>query len=298
MVTMTTLLHDHTRTSLQALTEASSGSYIFHGPSGVGKATAAREIARIRNCLGDQPMLCTHCIQFDAGSYPDYIIVRPEGKPSILIEQIRTLIQALSLSSYYQDGSRIVVIDGADLMTIEAQNALLKVLEEPPADTSFVLIAERLTALLPTVRSRAAHIHFPRLPESQIAKLLVDRRGIPSPQAASLAAAADGAPGLAITLAANPTETATRLELARLAVSVPELSRFERLVLAGRLVATGADLPRFAGILQRHLTKGLREGVIEPVVASHSLQAIEQFRVHLQAKVAPRVALERLMVEI
>src|ERR1019366_6736817 len=121
---MKTLLHSKTAASLQALTKSPSGSVIFHGPRGIGKATAAAELARV----------------LDVGSYPDLITVDRGEKQGIAIEQIRTLIGTLALRPYYAGRTRLVIIDEAHLLTHEAQNALLKLLEEPPPHTLIILI--------------------------------------------------------------------------------------------------------------------------------------------------------------
>jgi DNA polymerase-3 subunit delta' len=295
---MNVLLYASARSQLDAIRRDHSGSYIFHGVRSVGKATAAYELARRLNCQGDNAGPCANCRRFAAGSYPDYVVVRPEDKPSITIEQIRTVIQTLALSSYAAGGLRLVLIDAAELMTVEAQNALLKLIEEPPAQTIFVLVTERPASLLPTVRSRCAHIHFPRLTEPEIAALLVSTHGVASAAAADLAAAAAGAPGRAIELAAHPELAAARLELAQQAEALPSLGAFERLLLAARLAAAGTDLPAFAGLLHDHVIAALRAGRTSAQAARPRLDALERFRLQLQAKVAPRAALERLMLEL
>jgi DNA polymerase III delta' subunit len=298
MKLMHLLLTDQTKLQIDAVTPTGSGSYLFHGVKSVGKASAALQLARRLNCLGDQNGLCAHCHLFEAGNFPDLITVAPEDKPSITIEQVRGLIQGLGLRPYYAGGIRLILIDGAEVMTAEAQNALLKVIEEPPQRTMFVLVAERPDALLSTVRSRCRHVYFPSWPAAAIARHLVDTHGLPSATAAGLAEAADGAPGRAIQLAAQPELAAAQLELAKQAGRVPGLSRFERLLLAARLAGSGADLNRFAGYLHRAFTAGLRDGTV-PVAAAHrGLAALEQFRRQVQAKVSPRVAMERLMVEL
>ncbi len=293
---LTTLLHGRTRASLAAITGSRSGSYIFHGARSVGKATAARELARRFNCEGDDSALCAPCRQFEAGNYPDFIVVRPEGKPSILIEQVRGLIQALSFSLYRPHGVRVVLIDDAECLTVEAQNALLKLIEEPPPGTVFILVTERLPGLLPTVRSRCIQVYFPPQPPEAIAGLLAGEHGVPGPQAADLAMAAAGAPGVAITLAAQPSVAEAKLELMRQATSVAGLPLFERLLLAGRLTTAHADLALFERTLQAHLVARLRSGAAEPEAVGGQLEALERFREQLHAKVAPRVAVERLML--
>jgi DNA polymerase-3 subunit delta' len=246
---MNVLLHPSAREQLAAIRRQQSGSYIFHGARSVGKATAAYELARRLNCQGDVNGPCANCRRFAAASYPDYVVVRPEDKPSITIEQVRTIIQTLSLSPYAADGIRMVVIDAAELMTMEAQNALLKLIEEPPAQTIFVLVTERPASLLPTVRSRCAHIYFPRLADSEVAGLLVDHHGVASALAAQLAAAAAGAPGRAIELATHGRR------------QPPARRASRQRVRAGRLrppLASGSPHRR------RHRPRGLRGAAPRP----------------------------------
>jgi DNA polymerase-3 subunit delta' len=294
---MNTLIHSLTRSQVDAVKTVRSGSYIFHGGAGMGKARMAYELARQINCLGDEPALCARCHQFAAGSYPDLITVRPLDKPSILIEQIRGLAQALTLSLYYPTGARVVVIDGAHALTTEAQNALLKLIEEPPPSTLFILVTDNVEALLPTVRSRCAAVFFPKLPDSDIAGFLTREHNVKPSEAEALAAAAEGAPGVAVMLATDPEAAPSRLELSRLAKIAASASIFERLLLAKRLADDKADLTRFGRLLHARLTDRLRSGDTD-TSAARGFEALERFRRAVSAKVAPRVALERLMLEL
>jgi DNA polymerase-3 subunit delta' len=289
---MPTLVHPHARAQLDAVARAGSGSYIFHGPAGMGKARIAYELARSINCLSDET--CTRCRQFDAGSYPDLITIKPEDKPSILIDQVRGLVQALSLSLYYRDGTRVVVIDEAHALTPEAQNALLKLIEEPPPSTLFVLVTHSVESLLPTVRSRCVPIYFPRLKDAEVAGLLEQTHSLKPSDATRLAIAAQGVPGEALTLATDPATAQSRLQMADLSASLPGKGLFERLVIAKQLADAKADLGRLAGLLHARLVEQIKAGAD----MTDSLQAVETFRRQLAAKVAPRVALERLMVEL
>lgn len=277
---MATIVHTHTQAQIEAVKHTRSGSYIFHGPAGMGKTRLAYELAADLGCTS-----------------PDLITVRPEDKPSILIEQVRGLVQALSLRVYNPGGTRLVVIEDAHLLTIEAQNALLKLIEEPPAGTVFILVTDRVEALLPTVRSRCAAVFFPQLPAEQIVTLLTREHNIKPSDATALATAAHGAPGIAVMLATNAEEAATRLQLSDLAASIPSAGTFDRLLLAKRLVDAKADLHRFARLLQAGLVAQIRSGE-HPPHSDLSFEALERFRRALMAKVAPRVALERLMLEL
>jgi DNA polymerase III delta prime subunit len=230
-----------------------SGSFIFHGGNEPELISAAVEQARLANCMGGRPGECASCKQIAAGNYPDLIQVRAEAKPSINIEQVRGLISTLSMSLYRAGGRRFVVIEGAHLLTPEAQNALLKVLEEPPPDTIFILATSQPGSLLETVRSRCAAVHFagsePALIHGQLAQAL-------------------------------------------------ELDAFERLLLAKRLADAKVDLAPEAAELHRAVAGAVRDGSIDAAAGSRRLQALELFRRQLAARVAPRVALERLMLEL
>lgn len=295
---MTPALHPQTSSQLNSLTTTLAGSYIFHGPRAVGKATTAGYMARKLNCQGDNGGLCASCKLFDAGNYPDFILVKPEDKPSIVIEQIRTLLQALSLGLYHPSGVRVVVIDGADVMTTEAQNALLKIIEEPPTRTLFLLVAQQLPALLPTVRSRCGLIYFPRLSAGQVAEALTQHHGVPGAEAAKLAQSADGAIGQALHMIGNAELAEARLALDAKALSSLESTLFDRFILAGKLAADKADLQRFGEVLHAHVIHQLRNGQTDPATAGRRLGALEYFRRQLNAKVSARVSLERLMVEL
>jgi DNA polymerase III delta prime subunit len=274
---MSTLLHDRTRIQLEALTASGAASVIFHGRSGMGKFRAAHELADNLNC-----------------HKADKFIIAPVDKPSISIEQIRGLVPPLSLSLTSPNGGRVVIIDQADVLTVEAQNALLKLIEEPPRKTTFVLVAAQLERLLPTVRSRCATIYFPRFPRSELAGWLTGSHNLKPAIAARLAAAADGIPGLALDLSANPGAVEAELELRQLADSIPTLRLFQRLLLAKKLVDSKTDLAKFGQLIHQNLVKQVRDGA-QP--DPRQFTTLEHFRLALSAKVSSRVALEQLMVE-
>ncbi|RME22558.1 MAG: AAA family ATPase [Deltaproteobacteria bacterium] len=144
---------------------------ILEGPRGVGKAAAARRLAMLVNCDGPAELLgprttpcgeCWSCRHIARGEHPDIIEIGldPErATPIISVRQARALLGALQLHPFHAR-QRFVIIDPADAMTQEAANALLKTLEEPPTRTGFILITERTSDLLPTVRSRSQRVRF------------------------------------------------------------------------------------------------------------------------------------------
>ena len=292
-------LHPLTRKGFEAASSAGSGSYLFHGPVSRGKLTAARSLARSINCLdATSSAKCARCSQFDAGNYPDLIELRPDEKISITIDQIRQLGQALSLSPYYAGGERVVIIDEAYMMTVEAQNALLKLLEEPPAGTRFILIALEPQSLLPTVRSRVASLYFGPIAAEAIAQLLVESLGVASLEAGQLANLAEGAPGVAVSLASDPTAAAKLQEMDDWVRQLLSLDLFGRLILAKRLADSKYNLLGLSARLQAKAVQEFADGrLTAQQIASH-LAAFERFRTYLRAKVTARVAIERLMLEL
>jgi DNA polymerase-3 subunit delta' len=176
-------------------------SLIFAGRDGVGKRMTAVALAQLVNCL--QPLqadacgVCAACTRIARGVHGDVLIIEPGETGAIKVEQVR---EAIERSGYrpFEGRRRVVIIDDADAMLSEAQNALLKTLEEPPAASMFVLVTARPDMLLPTVRSRCQRLRFGRLASSEVAAVLMRAHQYDSPDAYAAAAAADGSVGAAL----------------------------------------------------------------------------------------------------
>ncbi|NLM46743.1 MAG: DNA polymerase III subunit delta', partial [Firmicutes bacterium] len=160
-------------------------AYLFSGPEGIGKKTMAEALAAALNC--QYPELagcgsCPSCLAAGKKIHPDIHWLGPEGK-SVRIEQIRAVKKYAHLKPR-QGRFQIFILDQADTMTLEAANSLLKVLEEPPAGTVFILLASRPGDLPETVCSRCQHYPVGRMDLNSTAELL---------RYCGLAAAADSA---------------------------------------------------------------------------------------------------------
>jgi DNA polymerase-3 subunit delta' len=177
-------------------------SLIFAGPEGVGKRMAAVALAQLVNCrkvdsTGDACGKCAACTRIARNVYSDVLIVEPGDTGAIKIDQIR---EAIDRTAYrpFEGRLRVVIIDGADAMQPESQNALLKTLEEPPSASMFVLVTSRPDVLLPTVRSRCQRLRFGRLTGAEVADVLVRAHDYDQAEAQAAASVADGSVGAAL----------------------------------------------------------------------------------------------------
>ncbi len=152
------------------------GTYLFLGPDGVGKRTAGVEFAKAINCEKNSQDACDDCVscnKIESGNHPDVFCIFPEGpSDSIKIEKIRDIIYQASLKPY-EAKKRVFVINEAETATLEAQNAFLKLLEEPPESHIMILIASSLAGLLPTVLSRCKILRFNLLSRELVQEFLM-----------------------------------------------------------------------------------------------------------------------------
>ncbi len=234
----------------QSLTEKfaaglSAHAYILEGPAGSGKHVAAQQIAATVLCeRKDEPGVtppcgtCTACRRVKKGVSVDVMAVSTE-KATISVDQIREIRSTLFIAP--NDGDmKFYIIEQAELMTPNAQNALLLSLEEPPSYVMFLLLTTDSTLLLPTIRSRAPVIRMERFDAPFLEETL--RRVINDPDPDRLRAAArmaDGTIGQALSLYENDKEELKHYDTARELVSV---------LLDGRrsdaIVFTSSRLPR------------------------------------------------------
>ena len=149
-----------------------SHSYIFWGTEGIGKKLIAKEFTKRILCLQnhDSECKCKSCIEFDSDNNPDFqLIESTDGK--IKIEQIREMQRKIAEKPIISS-RKVYIIENSDTMTKEAQNCLLKTLEEPPEYITIILICSNEDNLLSTIKSRCTRMHFEPLKENEIKQYL------------------------------------------------------------------------------------------------------------------------------
>lgn len=152
-------------------------SYLFIGPEGIGKKLFAKEFAKGILCTEDSMCNnCKSCIQFDTNNNPDFYQI-DQGDESIKIEQIR-LMQTKILEKPIVSKRKVYIINQADKMTREAQNCLLKTLEEPPQYTTIILLGSNESLFLNTIKSRCTKIVFNKIEDDILKQYLENEYNI------------------------------------------------------------------------------------------------------------------------
>ncbi len=320
-------------------------AYLFGGPPGTGKARAARLLAQAANCEGearavpaapgaaglrDEPCgACRACRKIEADNHPDVYWLReervmakagrwePKGgrSPSkdIVVDQVRALVDHRLALKRFEGRRRFVIVDPADAMNPQAQNALLKTLEEPPDETTLVLVAGSPDALLPTIRSRCLRVSFQPIPDALVvARLEAEGR---SPAEARLAAALAGG-SLGRARALDPAELDALHEAVRAAAALDPDDALGWLAFArerGGDRAQAAELCELLAVWLRDVlaaqagggTPALLDLAAETGRAAAALSPAEVVRrrdevawtvLALKQNAAPVLALERLVI--
>src|SRR6516164_6063231 len=158
-------------------------SLLFAGPAGVGKRLTALAVAQALNCTdgsrftvhgsgADACGVCAACSRIARSVHPDVVLVSPNENGNIKIEPVRDAIDRAQYRPF-EGRRRVVIIDDADALVTQAQNALLKTLEEPTPSSIFILVTARPDMLLPTVLSRCPQLRFRPLPVEDIVAALM-----------------------------------------------------------------------------------------------------------------------------
>lgn len=180
-----------------------SHSYIFLGTDGIGKKLFAREFAKAILCENTEYCdKCKSCIEFNSKNNPDYGEIIPDGN-SIKIDQIREMQLKVSEPPIISS-KKVYLIDDAHLMTKEAQNAMLKTLEEPPHYATIILLGANESNFLSTIKSRCISIKFTNITNNEIVEYLKETKGLNN-ISQSILEAAEGSIGKVERLQENET---------------------------------------------------------------------------------------------
>ena len=150
--------------------------YMFIGIEGIGKKLFAIEFAKMLLCTENGNKPCNHCkscIEFSGNNNPDFKIIEPDGN-SIKIEQIR-LMNSKIIEKPITSSRKVYIINDSQKMTVEAQNCLLKTLEEPPEYATLILICNNEAQMLNTIKSRCTKINFNLINENELKEYIEKR---------------------------------------------------------------------------------------------------------------------------
>ncbi len=197
-------------------------SWLITGPPGSGRSNLALAFASALQCPEQGCGTCHSCIVAKAGTHPD-IAVLSTDKVQITIAEIRELVKSAAFGSA-MGKFKILIIEDADRMHPTASNVLLKTLEEPPANTIWILCAPSEVDMLPTIRSRVRRVGLKVPSVDDVAKLLVERDGIAPKLARQAAAEAQSHVGMARRLATSPEARARRRETLVSAIKIVDVT--------------------------------------------------------------------------
>jgi len=207
-----------------------SHAYILNGQRGSGKKMLARLFSMTLQCESGKSEPCGECrscIQANNGNQPDIITVKHEKPSSISVDDVRQQINGDIMIKPYSSPYKIYIVPEADLMTVQAQNAILKTIEEPPEYAVIFLLTENADSLLPTIRSRCVMLKLRNIKDKLVKKYLMEQMQIPDYQAELCAAFAQGNIGRALMLAKSEHFNEIKEEAIQLLKYIDEMELHE-----------------------------------------------------------------------
>ncbi len=303
-------------------------SLLFAGPDGVGKRAVAVALAQAINCpkrgAGDDACgTCSTCERIERGVHTDVAIVDRGEDASIKINVVRERVLDAIGYRPFEAARRVFVIDGAEDLGEQAQDALLKTLEEPPPSAVLILVTAFPDLLRPTIQSRCRRLRFGTLAESDVARVLTERHKLEPKQARSLAAASGGSVGRALAaetgsldedreaafglVAAARGRVGDRLRAAA-ALAKHDSDRRDREALADRLAIVGSilrDLGAMASGRGGALVNSDREADLRSLAGAYDLRrvvagyaAVNQAQSALSRNAGPKIVADWIAVAL
>ena len=259
-----------------------SHAYILNGERGSGKKMLANLFAMTLSCeTGDNEPCgkCHSCKQAESGNHPDIIRVTHEKPNSISVDDIRTQVNNTVDIKPYQGPYKVYIIPQADMMTPQAQNAILKTIEEPPSYAVFLLLTENAETLLPTINSRCVMLKLRNIKDTLIKKYLMENLEIPDYKADMCTAFAQGNMGRAIMLANSDHFNEIREEAVQLLKHISEMELNEIVAAVKNISVYKLEITDYLDIIMIWyrdvlLYKATKE--IDKVVFKDQLQSIKE----------------------
>lgn len=300
-----------------------SHAYIINGEKGMGKKLITSLFSMALQCSGDgeKPcMKCQSCNQMISGNHPDIFWVTHEKPASIGVEDIRVQVNNKIMIKPYSSPYKIYIIDEAEKLTVQAQNALLKTIEEPPGYAVIFLLTTNMEKFLPTIVSRCVTLNMRPIDDEQLKEYIINKTGVPDYEANVIIAFSNGNLGKALKLASSEEFNKMKDEIINLLKNLPDMETYEIIASAKSLNEFKLDIydcidlmiAWFRDVLLYKLTKDLDNLVFKDeykyisIYASKSsyndieniIEAMEKTKVRLIANVNFDLALELMFLKI
>ena len=312
---------EHFRTAVSSYRV--SHAYMLIGEAGFGKGTLADAFAKMLLCERD-PLhpcgICHSCKQVQAGTHPDVIHVTHEKPNTIGVDEIRSQLDAEVVIRPFSGRRRVFIVPDADKMSVQAQNAALKTIEEPPEYAVILLLCSREDALLETIRSRCVKLRLHPVPDRELLSWLRGLEGVTEEQAELAAGFARGNSGKAREMALSESFRERCAADLRLLTELPEGGAEQLAAGIARIREDHPDPGTFLDFVRMYCrdllvlkNRGRREDLIFPewekeltraAVQStlpgigRILEETERTEERLRANVNPELAIELLLLAV
>lgn len=229
-----------------------SHAYIFDGEKGAGKNFLANVFAAALQCEaeGEKPCgTCTSCKQAEGQNHPDIIRITHEKPNTISVEDIRQQLCGDIMIKPYKGPYKIYIVNEAEKLNVQAQNALLKTIEEPPAYAVIILLTTNAESFLPTILSRCVTLHLKPAKDSLVRKYLMEQVKIPDYQADICVAFAQGNIGKARRLALSEEFGQMKEHAIHLVKYIQEMEISELIFSMHKITEFKADISDYLDLL-------------------------------------------------